>query len=776
MSETPYQLQYKTRGNSSPQGKPRVYFCCHPNDFALYFDKISDEILTVQNCAVWYAKDLDAARDAEFLNDLAQMQLFVMPVTSDLLYMPNHAIDTEFSFAIKHHIPVLPLIQESNLEDVFNQKCGNMHFLDVNAQDATAIPYKEKLKSFLDSVLIGDDMAQKIRDAFDAYIFLSYRKKDRKYAKELMQLIHKNDFCRDIAIWYDEFLTPGENFNDAIKHALDKSDLFIMTVTPNLVSEQNYVMTIEYPMARKAGKHIIPAEMVKTDHDALHQKFEQLPAPTYARNHTELSQSLLKSIQALAIRENDASPEHNFFIGLAYLGGVDVEVDHERALALITSSAEAGLPQAITKLIKMYENGEGVERNYHKAVAWREKEISQAEKDYNNDRNEKTLDNLFWAVTECAEAYTKLGQASLAREKYKKAHSFLECSGFVETSNKLLRNLATSYYNLGDMNYGELNYYENRKICYQKALALLEQLHAASPSDKSLEDLARIYTSIGIPGLSGADAPTYREKAIAIAEELVQKSGSVNAKELLLHAYQYHGILLKISGKQNLPLAKSYYSKSLTLAEELYRETRTLREQRNLADCYGLVAGIHQEEGNMDAALELMEKSQEIREELAQKTQSITDFNNLAHAYVVMGTHYEKIGDNDLSLLFYGKAHVIRMELAKQTDSVQLMDDLARSWSTLADHYRTAEDLSTAFEYYNQQIAVEHKIAQKTQNPLKYDSLANTLCRVAGYYPIYKTAYLQKALEIYYILQEKHPEKRDYYTQRIKSIQSQLQS
>ena len=53
---------------------------------------------------------------------------------------------------------------------------------------------------------------EKIRAAFDAYIFLSYRKKDRAYAQELMHLIHKNRFCKDIAIWYDEFLTPGESF------------------------------------------------------------------------------------------------------------------------------------------------------------------------------------------------------------------------------------------------------------------------------------------------------------------------------------------------------------------------------------------------------------------------------------------------------------------------------------------------------------------------------------------------------------------------------------
>ena len=66
-------------------------------------------------------------------------------------------------------------------------------------------------------------MAKRVRAAFDAYIFLSYRKKDRKYANELMRLIHSNPECRDIAIWFDEFLTPGESFKENIEKILDRS-------------------------------------------------------------------------------------------------------------------------------------------------------------------------------------------------------------------------------------------------------------------------------------------------------------------------------------------------------------------------------------------------------------------------------------------------------------------------------------------------------------------------------------------------------------------------
>ena len=362
-------FKYKTRGNSNPQGKPRVYFCCHPEDFNRYFESISNEILSKQNCAIWYTDEV-VAKDEDFFIDLKQMQLFVMPVTTNLLCTENDAMDIEFKFAVENHIPVLPLMQESGLEELFNKKCGDLQFLDKNNTDETAISYDDKLQKYLEAVLIGDELAEKIRAAFDAYVFLSYRKKDRKYAQELMRLIHKNEFCRDIAIWYDEFLTPGENFNDSIKEALQKSGLFVLAVTPNLINEQNYIMTTEYPMAKREGKPILPAELVPTDREILVEKYEDIPNPADAYNDAELSKALLDSIKIMNIKENDISPEHNFFIGLAYLGGVDVEVDRKRALELITMAAEENLPEAMAKLISMYSDGVGVERDPNEVQKW----------------------------------------------------------------------------------------------------------------------------------------------------------------------------------------------------------------------------------------------------------------------------------------------------------------------------------------------------------------------------------------------------------------------
>ena len=216
-------LACKTRGDASPQGKPRVYFCCHPADFSQYFEPISEEVLRLQNCALYYPQNGAAVYDEGLLADLTQMQLFVMPVTEKLLTTENTALSVAFPLAVEHHIPVLPLMQEPGLDALFNQRCGERQYLDKHTADQTALRYEDKLKAYLEKVLVSDTAAEKVRGAFDTYIFLSYRKKDRRYAQELMRLIHQRPAYENMAIWYDEFLVPGENFNDNIQAALDKS-------------------------------------------------------------------------------------------------------------------------------------------------------------------------------------------------------------------------------------------------------------------------------------------------------------------------------------------------------------------------------------------------------------------------------------------------------------------------------------------------------------------------------------------------------------------------
>ena len=63
-----------------------------------------------------------------------------------------------------------------------------------------------------------------------------------------------------------------------------------------------------------------------------------------------------------------------------------MEVNHERAVNLITGSAEQGYIPAIEKLVSMYNSGEGVNRDYHKAVEWQKSLVEERKKKYDNGR------------------------------------------------------------------------------------------------------------------------------------------------------------------------------------------------------------------------------------------------------------------------------------------------------------------------------------------------------------------------------------------------------
>ena len=345
-------MLFKTKGNANPKGKARVYFTCHPDDFNLYFDQVCEYIFKSHDCAIYYTEDMSAQFDeADKATDLESNNLFVVPVTFKLLSTETRAMD-DVRFAMDKHIPVLPLMMENGLDSSYSHpdKFGELQYLAPFTNDDTAVSFEEKLKKYLESVLVSDKMAKRVRAAFDAYIFLSYRKKDRKYANQLMRIIHSKPECRDIAIWYDEFLTPGESFRENIDKILADSKLFTLLVTPNLLEDHNFVMDNEYPAAIKSGISIIPAEMEDTDHNTLAEKYENLPEIANPYDDEAFRNRLVDTLSSLAIKSNDTDPEHNFLIGLAYLDGIDVEVTAKE----LSSLSLLPQMQAFAKLWKSF--------------------------------------------------------------------------------------------------------------------------------------------------------------------------------------------------------------------------------------------------------------------------------------------------------------------------------------------------------------------------------------------------------------------------------------
>ncbi|MBQ8683420.1 MAG: DUF2225 domain-containing protein [Clostridia bacterium] len=674
-------LGCKTRGNTSPQGKPRVYFCCHPADFSLYFEGVAEELLSRQSCALFYHTAGAVTVTEDLLADLAGMQLFVMPVTTRLLTTENPAKDVLVPFALAHHLPVLPLIQEPGLAALFDKTFGNLQYLDRLDSDPTAIPYEEKLTLYLDSVLVGDELAAQVRAAFDAYIFLSYRKKDRRHAQELMRLIHANEFCRDIAIWYDEFLIPGEDWSDAIRQALEKSGLFVLAVTPNLVNEPNYIQAIEYPMAVEQGKLILPAEMIPTDRLALASRYAGIPPCADAHDPLALSAALAATLRQLAIRGNDNEPQHNFFIGLAYLSGIDVEVDHARAEKLIAGAAEAGLKDAMKKLASMYREGMGVARDYDRAIHWQKRLADAWEADYAEAENKENAPSGY----ELVEALCSLGDLLTAASRLDEAEAvFLRLEVVVKTLNgkdnwNVFFLIGLSSFKLGYMRYlaGD---HEKAEQLFNAADTWLGFARGSWVTQGCMCQIQLCLCMGDIRRRTGRleEALDRYIKGLAyLQKRLAEEEVAAPLQDLLAKAYAGLGEVCYSAGDPTLAL--KWYKWGLPLRRTLVSESDRPEYRQAL------------EEHLADM------------ERIQQAPTGSAVYPVLVYAHVYTAERYEEAGQQPEALTHYERAATLYWMLRRELGPLQKHSDsfqLEKACSRLSKLYRERGDSQTAIRWY----------------------------------------------------------------------------
>ncbi|MBR3890487.1 MAG: TIR domain-containing protein [Bacilli bacterium] len=762
------ELKYKTRDHTSPKGKPRVYFSAHPSDYK-YFDEITDEILDKENCVIYYFDDFSENIDYEdFMLQLNQMQMFVIPITNKFLNTKNRALEIEFKYAMEKHIPILPLMYGEKLEKDFNEKCGDLQFLDKFKVDDTAISYEKKLNDFLSAILINDELANEIREAFDAYIFLSYRKKDRKYAQELMKLIHKNDNFRDIAIWYDEFLTPGENFNEEIDEALNKSKFFALVVTPNIIEKDNYVMRIEYPRAKEVNKPIMALESVKTDQNDLKEKYLDIPECIDAYDEVKISEAMLDFLQGVATTSND-TPRHNYLIGLAYLKGIDVEVDKKKALFLIEDSASKGNIDSIKKLIDMYSVGDSVKVDDLKKLYWEEKlveEYKKQEKDIRlryddySDEYIEFYDNYLSALTSFAmttifcfdiekgelilnnslsivenlkkdeiKYYDKLSNIYFVLagsyehdEKYTKALEYyykrLECNQKLVKLNRseYLKELADSYYRVAKLQrYHKL--FDDAKKSFKIALILYEEILNAEENDKNEVriSLAECYYEVGVVEILLDKIELTRDKVEPLFKKALELSREyINGKVRRYNIMMFKSIFVDIA---NFAVITGNYE----IANKLYKEVIDVLENQ---------------------------KKEELKEYCLEQT---IDVN------LVLASMYDRSGDLINSEYYYNKAIKIYNDLIVYDDSY--ISNLANVYRNFSNLYIKNKNYARAKEL----IDMAYELVKDTQN---HYSLALTF---AKYFDLYNELnysnkaeeYILKAIECAKKLEDINP--NDYF-------------
>ena len=741
---------YKTIGNEYPQGKPRVFFACHPGDLGGFLETYAQKILRIHTCAIWYESEYDEDYDREELTaQLSLMQLIVMPVTTKLLTSPNRAMDVEFVIAQEKHIPVLPIMLEEGITDVFTKRFGNLQYIDPNQQDPAKCSSYEVLETYIRAVLAGDETAKKVRDAFKASIFLSCRKKDRAMAQKLMRLIHKSTGCQDIAIWHDEFLTPGEDFSDLSRAMLEKSDAFALTVTPNLVNEINNVMTMEYPAARRSGKAILAVEMEKTDRDKLAESYEGIPDLIDGDDENALLSAVQKKLQTVAASENDSDPAHRFLIGLAYLNGINVEVDDERAVMLIRSAAEADVPEAMEQLAIMYETGKGVTRDYHEGVSWRRKYVDCLRAMYEEKPCKDSLNHYFYGLRDLGDALYALHLLDEANTAYQ---MMLEISAKGRNDEQLRRCRSVGYEKLGNIAETQSRPEEAKKF-YERAQKIRLALAQDPGTVEFRRDLAIGYNKMGKKAEEKGrleNAKGYYTKGLEISLALAEETGTVESRRDLTFSYTNLGSIAMQQGRPEE--AQAYYEKVLEICLTLVEDTGTVESCRDLTVSYEMLGNLARAQGRLEEAKEQYKKSLEICFALAVETGTVWARRDLSVNYDSLGNIAEAQDKPEEAQEYYEKEMEILLALAKETGMVGARRDLAISYEKLGSIAKAQESLEEAKKYYKKGLEIRCALAEETGTvesrhdlAVSYNNLGN-IAEAQGRIKEAKT-YYEKCLE-----------------------------
>lgn len=382
-------FKVKSRDGKTSRSRSKVYFATVTEELDKYLDIVSGYVLDKFNCDIYYLDNKDDVDDHYLDMKLSQMELFIFPITKKIIANKGKDIEFEIATAQKYGIPFLPILFDVTPEE-FNKTIGSYEVYNSSDKEV-----KTKIEKFLNNIFVIDEIRERIIKEFKATIFLSYRKKDIKYAKKLMEIIHSNNILEDIAIWYDDYLTPGEDFNDEISKALLSSDLFILLVTPNLVNENNYVMVHEYPMAVNHKKVVLPSEAKETDKELLKEKYIGINDPVIIDEINNYQETIRKILESKLKEVND-SEVHKYYIGLAYLHGINVEKNTDHAIRLLVESADKSYIPAIETLLGIFDKNIKTSIPVEKIISYGELAVEYYQKQF--EKNNYINIERFWAI------------------------------------------------------------------------------------------------------------------------------------------------------------------------------------------------------------------------------------------------------------------------------------------------------------------------------------------------------------------------------------------
>lgn len=633
MSFTPH-----TRGNTPGKNKPQAFLFAAPGDEAEQAELVALllDMTCGLNLCVWTG---DALPEGGELERLGGMSLFVLAMTKRLAGEKTEAAARAVRFCYDHKIPLLPVYYIS--PSSATEPAGSFYRaasaavgrsngrLELDGPRASAKDFKDQFKRKLHALVMSDELSEEIRrDAFQKQIFLSYRKIDRDEALAVMKAIHDLPLCESLAIWFDDFLIAGRDFNEEILKQLLDSDAFALTVTDHLTEadkngRKNYVQREEWPRAArsKTEEKRILVEAGKTNHEKLTQEMDPPVTGTIPVGDQEMLRAAIVRARLVDEAEPEPSARQKYLLGMAYLSGIRVEKDEKRALRLLVEAADCGCGEAALQLGFMYLARVGVERDNDAALRWKERAFDLAEQQASDDVHALELahatafgsDGL--VLMEFATDHPEKG-----RKICRRMRSMLQKApdGTLDPATKQVR-LAETWLHESQIHFEKPALLSQETLSeYRKSvetgLRLLSGL--ASLDDEGQRQLAGGYGELGEISQwqnKWEESEQAYRRGIRILQELAEKTGSIVYRRSLAGFWDSLGNLYR--RKMEWDKAREAFRTGLGLSEAIYAERGLPNDAEGLAIALHNYAASVEDAGEGEKALlralQLLEKGVE---------------------------------------------------------------------------------------------------------------------------------------------------------------------
>ncbi len=262
----------------------RVHLSACPSERYLYFDRVCEYIMALDGVELSYsASPIDG--EPQFPSDA---RVLVILASERYFTSKNSGYVSEYLNAKEHSALVIPMLFDGHIVNLLNTRCGKTQYIAVNNNLDNALK------------LLGDklmSLTEQIGALSSPGVFISYRKKDRAALLQLLDVISGIEGAKELVVWYDGDITPGDNYEREISSALEGCELFVLLVTPALLEDNNFVMRCEYPYAKQLGKKIIAVEAEKTCRKLLEEKYPDIPKPVNIKQIGAIRSALLKLVE-----------------------------------------------------------------------------------------------------------------------------------------------------------------------------------------------------------------------------------------------------------------------------------------------------------------------------------------------------------------------------------------------------------------------------------------------------------------------------------------------